>query len=397
MPSTPLEFTLRSGRVWTTTVVLPFWKGFQSRRGPYGSQDGALPSDGTVELIFAPEGRGTEPLTQAELAAVEWVIENEAPISKALVASLFAEYSTLQKRYPPVSDEDSEQMPNITSSDELRSLIGLHTVYVHQVQRDGLPYTGFEFGCTWEAEHGLGILMHGNRTVEIGYADTAFLAWMAERDRDRPSNAPSTFPPKHPNWPPVSRRDGWAKTCGFSLSESIEQEFFQVAGNQFSIVGPLVSRAEINAVFPEFFPGREELVEFYLRFNGGSRTPQGCIMFCANPEHETPRDQFDKLNVAGFRSIPFDANSRMLPFANMVSHHATMATIYSEIPEINAFLRDHMEIAFDHSGRDLCINRQNGKMFFMDWESYSEGPVEVASSFSEFVVKFWNVAPVLID
>jgi hypothetical protein len=56
-----------------------------------------------------------------------------------------------------------------------------------------------------------------------------------------------------------------------------------------------------------------------------------------------------------------------------------------------------MEIAFDHSGRDLCLNRQNGKMFFMDWESYSEGPVEIASSFCEFVVKSWNVAPVLID
>jgi len=39
------------------------------------------------------------------------------------------------------------------------------------VEKDGIPYVGFEFGCTWDEEHGLGVLMHGTRTVEIG--DTA--------------------------------------------------------------------------------------------------------------------------------------------------------------------------------------------------------------------------------
>jgi len=34
-----------------------------------------------------------------------------------------------------------------------------------------LTYAGFEFGCTWDEEYGLGVLMHGTRTVEIGGAD----------------------------------------------------------------------------------------------------------------------------------------------------------------------------------------------------------------------------------
>ena len=87
----------------------------------------------------------------------------------------------------------------------------------------------------------------------------------------------------------------------------------------------------------------------------------------------------------------------MLPFANMLTHHATMARIYSEIPEMKIFLEDHMEIAFDHSGNELCIHRRSGRMFFMDWESYKEGAVEVASSFREFVDKYWNVAYVSLD
>jgi hypothetical protein len=46
------------------------------------------------------------------------------------------------------------------------------------------PYVGFEFGCTWDDEHGLGVLMHGERVVDVGGAETAFLLWIAERDAE---------------------------------------------------------------------------------------------------------------------------------------------------------------------------------------------------------------------
>lgn len=55
-----------------------------------------------------------------------------------------------------------------------------------------------------------------------------------------------------------------------------------------------------------------------------------------------------------------------------------------------------MEIAFDHNGNDLCISRQNGRDLFMDWEKYKEGLIEVASSFHEFVEKYWNNPYILI-
>ena len=58
-------------------------------------------------------------------------------------------------------------------------------VNVHPIQHQGLPYAGFEFGCTWDDEHGLGVLMHGTRVVKIGGADTAILLWLAKQDRDR--------------------------------------------------------------------------------------------------------------------------------------------------------------------------------------------------------------------
>jgi hypothetical protein len=163
------------------------------------------------------------------------------------------------------------------------------------------------------------------------------------------------------------------------------------AGEKFSIVGPQIPENEINAVFPESFPGKEDFVQFYLRYNGGSRTPQGCIMHCGNRAHRISRNQLDKLNLEGFRSMSLDAEERMLPFSNMLRGHATMVRVYSQIPEMKAFLEEHMEIAFDHTGNNLFLSRRSGRIFFMDMTTYKEGPVEVASSFREFVFKFWNI------
>jgi hypothetical protein len=181
MPEIP-QFSREHSRLWTATAVLPSWRGFQSRQGGYGAQNRDAPSDGLVRVVFAPEGRGKEPLTAPEMSSVLWVIDHEASISSALLESLLKEYPSLQKQYSYSGARKARLMPDIKSVEDFRGLIGLHAINIHQVKRDGIPYVGFEFGCTWDEEHGLGILMHGTRTVEIGGADTAILLWIAKED-----------------------------------------------------------------------------------------------------------------------------------------------------------------------------------------------------------------------
>lgn len=45
-----------------------------------------------------------------------------------------------------------------------------------------MAYVGFSFWCTWDDEHGLGVMTHKNRVVKIGGVDTALLNWIAESD-----------------------------------------------------------------------------------------------------------------------------------------------------------------------------------------------------------------------
>jgi len=177
---TPNDFQW-DGYFWKTTVRLDAWHGFQSRRGAYGSLDSAALSDGTVDVAFAPEGREEAPLRADEVELVRWAIRHEREMQNALLAALLPRYAALRADYADAI-EDERLMPPVRDVEGFRPLIGLHSLYVHQIEKAGRPYVGFGFGCTWDVEHGLGVLMHGKRVVEIGGADTAFLLWIAEKD-----------------------------------------------------------------------------------------------------------------------------------------------------------------------------------------------------------------------
>ena len=173
----------------------------------------------------------------------------------------------------------------------------------------------------------------------------------------------------------------------------LDAEFLRTARAQFAIVGPPVTEDVILSVFPKPFPGREDLIQFYLAQNGGGRTEQSCLAFCAIREHIVPRERVQQVRVECFLSIFQDANEKVPPFGSILKVHATMARIYASVPEMAAFLESHTAVARDHSGRDLCVNTANGSVWFLDWKEYKLGPIEIASSFRDFVEKFWNAGP----
>lgn len=112
------------------------------------------------------------------------VIQNQAEIAGAILAALLREYPAMQADYGYDDEEKAELMPDIADVDELAKLLSPSSVIVHPVELGGLPYIGYEFGCTWDEEHAFGAMLHGIRVVEIGGADTAILTWIAQKDLD---------------------------------------------------------------------------------------------------------------------------------------------------------------------------------------------------------------------
>jgi len=157
---------------WQADVQFPAWSDFVEGE--------------TTELTFAPEGRDEAPMSADEVALANWVQHNTEKQKPQLLDAVLEAYPDFRRQYFEDYNikENEADLPRITSVEGLRELIALEEINVHQISKDGVPYVGYQFACSWDEEHGLGVLMHDKRVIEVGGAETAFLLWIAERDRD---------------------------------------------------------------------------------------------------------------------------------------------------------------------------------------------------------------------
>ena len=168
-----MEFTFKE-YFWQADAPLPAWSDFTQ-------------SD-TTPVTFAPEGRDeTPPLSDEEIALAQWLYDHHAQQKTALLNAVLLAYPEARRQFfdDYDIDENEDDLPTIRSVDGLPLVITLQDINVHQIEKAGMPYVGYQFACKWEEEHGLGVLMHGARVVEIGGAETAFTLWIAERDLKR--------------------------------------------------------------------------------------------------------------------------------------------------------------------------------------------------------------------
>ncbi len=178
----PFPPLARDEYFWSGDDVLPAWSGFQSRRGPYTSIDQDEPSDGTVRVTVTPKTEGARAPTAGQLAAYAFLKAEQDAIAHAILDRLLTIYPAEKLAYEEAVDDTWPELPEVSEPEQFRSLIGLGCVHVLTVERDGMAYVGFEFGCDWE-DHGLGVLTHGSRVVEVGHAEVAFNDWVPDGER----------------------------------------------------------------------------------------------------------------------------------------------------------------------------------------------------------------------
>ena len=166
--------TLEAGG-WCGEDVLASWRGFQSRGGAYTSRDRKKPGGGKVKVVVSACGGRAQPRLE-QAAAYGYLKKNEAAVCDAVVGGVYREYEKLRRRY------GRDLMPAIKDKSELRNVMGLGIVHVPSVAKDGQAYVGFECGCDWDAEHGLGVLTHKGRVVQVGYGEVAFEEALAVKD-----------------------------------------------------------------------------------------------------------------------------------------------------------------------------------------------------------------------
>lgn len=170
---------------YKTTVQLKAWAGFQSRQGAYDTRDTTDPSDGSVSVNLGSITVNSIPLLdESHLAAFNYLLTNQQAIKNSILSALLKYYPELKDEYGYNPEEEDEYLPDINHIEDFKKIIGLSEIHILDVSKDDVAYVGYQFGCNWDEEHGLGIMTHKDRIVEIGGADAAFLEWIAERDLD---------------------------------------------------------------------------------------------------------------------------------------------------------------------------------------------------------------------
>jgi hypothetical protein len=162
------------GWAWVCKIVPIGWKKYLGKK--------LTP----VELAFNPEGADEDvPPTSIQIASAEVAAKDEALV-EAVSSAIRARYAReIGKR-------------------RLEAVIELQEMFVQPIERDGVAFVGFGFSAEWDREHGLGVLTHGTRVLEIGGADVAFLTWMAERHVVK--KKPSARKPAPRQAKPVARK-----------------------------------------------------------------------------------------------------------------------------------------------------------------------------------------------
>lgn len=152
------------------------WKEFQNRQGAYGGLDKAKEGNEIVKVFI--DGTPIDNIkiySHAQASAVKFLFEHQYSIRDILLRALLADFPNMKEVY-------EEQMPTITDIEQYKDLVGLSIVHVLNSEKDDFAYIGFELGCTWDEEHGVGVMMHKDRVISVGQADESFEIWTTYKD-----------------------------------------------------------------------------------------------------------------------------------------------------------------------------------------------------------------------
>jgi hypothetical protein len=160
-------------------ATFPSWVGYMDVRTSPKARPNAT---GRVALkISSPEDATSiaAPLPE-QSAAFQYLKDHEQEITAAILKAVLPYYLKV-RTWDAKADDPKRNTPKITSVDGLKSLMGPYQIDFRPIAKSGLSYVGFSFDCTWDPEHGLGVLTHKSRVILVD-PDAAFDNTAAEKD-----------------------------------------------------------------------------------------------------------------------------------------------------------------------------------------------------------------------
>lgn len=131
-----------------------------------------------MEFHLMWDGREEIPPQPYEIEQAEWIIKHERELHDAFVNYMFKEYPAIRHDVQETTDISQEEMdrvlPLIDSITELKALILPCHFTICAIEGESVPMIGIGGDCTWEMEHGFGVIMKGLEPLKYGHEDISF-------------------------------------------------------------------------------------------------------------------------------------------------------------------------------------------------------------------------------
>ena len=155
--------------IWRGKIQLESWSDFFN-------------DDKSIDLNVGGDLK-IEKLEEKHKLTYEYIVSNQKNLLYQILKKLMEKYPEWQEEYGYDENELKEFMPNISDINGFKSILIPKRIYILNVENEGVAYMGFHFMCSWDEEHGFGIMMHKERIINMGYSECAFLTWIAEEDK----------------------------------------------------------------------------------------------------------------------------------------------------------------------------------------------------------------------
>ena len=106
--------------------------------------------------------------------AINYFYENQEKLLNSFCNGIIEHYPKLMEIYSIEEYDEEYGFPELKSIEDVKKIIGIGNIHILDDQKDDYSYLGFECGCPWDEEHGLGVIMHKERVIDVGAADISF-------------------------------------------------------------------------------------------------------------------------------------------------------------------------------------------------------------------------------
>ena len=153
-------------------IELPCWDGYYLYSEAYKLKKNKVVTGGRIDLWVDGEiGQDSNLLfSEEQINAYFFLTEHQEGIKRSILQSLRQQFSELLADEYQSQDREDPALPRLADLNEdfdFKDYIGPESIQIGTDIKDGSAYVTWRFRCRWDEEHGLDIVTHKERVLEI--------------------------------------------------------------------------------------------------------------------------------------------------------------------------------------------------------------------------------------